>query len=220
MSDHGIMIGRSLCRNFAHHCPASLKGENKVAKVQFSSVQICYCKGNGSVHERAIWLESLISNRICSRDPGKHILEKAVLGRHWRWTIRLQSYLQLRWRQVFQLWWSVSSVLGLSLHSLQVFYTFYKLFELKYKPLQLTQAVAQMSTKAKPRGRAPPLLCICLPLSPMQLLWETIQIRLYQHVTPPSLEASPPPSHHLGFSRRAKKVHGTELLYTLYMIVF
>jgi hypothetical protein len=21
MSDHRIMIGRSLCRNFAHHCP-------------------------------------------------------------------------------------------------------------------------------------------------------------------------------------------------------
>jgi hypothetical protein len=24
MSDHRIMIGRSLCRNFAHHCPEGI----------------------------------------------------------------------------------------------------------------------------------------------------------------------------------------------------
>jgi hypothetical protein len=43
--------------------------------------QLCYLKGNGDVCEHAIQLESLISIRIWSREPGQHLLvNQCLLG--------------------------------------------------------------------------------------------------------------------------------------------
>jgi hypothetical protein len=63
-----------------------------------------------------------------------------------------------------------------------------------------------MAAKAKPRGGVLP--------SPVLLMQQALNIWLYQHVLPPPLEASPPPSHHLG-SSRTEKVHSTELMHIL-----
>jgi hypothetical protein len=49
------------------------------AKLQFASVQRFFCKGNGGVREPTVQLESLISIRISSRDPGQHNLAKQRL---------------------------------------------------------------------------------------------------------------------------------------------
>jgi hypothetical protein len=59
--------------------PASLGAANTAAKPQFASAQRCFCWGNGGMRERAVLLESLFLIRICSRDPGPHILAKQYL---------------------------------------------------------------------------------------------------------------------------------------------
>ncbi len=65
---------RPMCHN-----PASLGAANTATKLQFASTHRFFQKGNGSMHERAIMLELLILIRICSRDPGKHMLLKKHL---------------------------------------------------------------------------------------------------------------------------------------------
>jgi hypothetical protein len=56
-----------------------LRGSETAAKPPFVSLQRFFCKGNGGILELAVQLESLISIRICSRDPGQHILAKQRL---------------------------------------------------------------------------------------------------------------------------------------------
>jgi hypothetical protein len=50
-----------------------------MAKPQFASKQHYSCKGNSGEHERAVLLEDLFLIRICSRDPGPHIMTKQRL---------------------------------------------------------------------------------------------------------------------------------------------
>jgi hypothetical protein len=87
----------------------------------------------------------------------------------------------------------------------------------KNKLLRLTQAVSQMSPKAKPHGRAPPPLDVCLAPSPMQQMQETFHIWFYHYGPPPLLEAALPQCHHLGSSRKPEKVYCMQLLNILFI---
>jgi hypothetical protein len=72
-------------------------------------------------------------------------------------------------------------------------YSFWQLFYFENKPLRLTQAVSQTSGRQRLNcvsERAS--LGLCPPPSPVQQIWETFHICLYQHGTPPPLEATVP----------------------------
>ncbi len=73
--------------------------------------------------ECTLQMESLVSIRICSRDSGQHILAK-LPDRHQRWLIRLhQKPRNGAGETFFGGNGHISSVLGLALNILLVFFT-------------------------------------------------------------------------------------------------
>jgi hypothetical protein len=52
---------------------------NTTANLQFASEQRLFRKRNGGMREHAVLLENLFLIRICSRDPGPHMVVKQLL---------------------------------------------------------------------------------------------------------------------------------------------
>jgi hypothetical protein len=100
-------------------------------------------------------------------------------------------------------------------NSLSVFNTIWQLFYLKNKTRRCLQTALQHWRWLNRIAVRHYLLAFSCCDCHCRLCGRLFAYGSHQHVPPHPPEAKPPPSYHLGSSRRPEKLHCTELLHTL-----